>query len=254
MPNKKKKGFHRSKGVRKSAGSAKVISNRPAHRRQWSDSQMKAAINSVTKDGLSQHKAADLHGVPRSTLKDRLSGRVIHGTNPGPRPYLSNTEEAELADFLVETAKIGYGRTRRDVKCLVETHLQNHGGKDEDFNVSDGWWDKFMKRHPNLSLRSGDSTANVRMEALSKQNFHLLKTVYDRYDFYAHPEAIYNMDETGMPLEPRPPKVVASRGQKKVRYRTSGTKAQITVIGCRSATGQALPPFIIYAAKQLSPR
>ena len=114
-----------------------------------------------------------------------------------------------------------------------------------------------MKRHPNLSLHSGDSTAGVRMDALSKKNlesyFELLKSVYDKYDFYGHPEAIYNMDETGVPLEPRPPKVVARRGQKKVRYRTSGTKAQITVIGCGSATGQVLPPFIIFAAKQLNP-
>ena len=30
------------------------------------------------------------------------------------------------------------------------------------------------------------------------------------------------MDESGMPLEPRPPKVVARKGQKKVRYQTSG--------------------------------
>ena len=61
------------------------------------------------------------------------------------------------------------------------------------------------------------------------------------------------MDETGVPLEPRPPKVVARKGQKKIRYRTSGQKAQITVIGCGSAVGQILPPFIIYAAKQLNP-
>ena len=61
------------------------------------------------------------------------------------------------------------------------------------------------------------------------------------------------MDETGVPLEPRPPKVIARRGQKKVRYRTSGTKAQITVIGCGSATGQIIPPFIIFAAKQVNP-
>jgi len=39
-----------------------------------------------------------------------------------------------------------------------------------------------------------------------------------------HPEAIYNLDETGMPLEPRPPKVVAQKGQKKVRYQASGQK------------------------------
>ena len=60
------------------------------------------------------------------------------------------------------------------------------------------------------------------------------------------------MDETGVPLEPRPPKVVTRKGQKKVRYRTSGQKAQITVLGCASAAGQTLPPFIIFAAKQLN--
>ena len=61
------------------------------------------------------------------------------------------------------------------------------------------------------------------------------------------------MDDTGVPLEPRPPKVVARKGQKKVRYRTSGQKAQITVLGCANAAGQILPPLIIFAAKQLNP-
>ena len=61
------------------------------------------------------------------------------------------------------------------------------------------------------------------------------------------------MNETGVPLEPRPPKVIGKRGQKKIRYRTFGQKAQITVIGCGSATGQIISPFIIYAAKQLNP-
>ena len=37
------------------------------------------------KGSLSANKAADLHGVPRSTLKDRLSGRVAHGVKSGPR-------------------------------------------------------------------------------------------------------------------------------------------------------------------------
>ena len=63
----------------------------------------------------------------------------------------------------------------------------------------------------------------------------------------------HNVDEMVVPLEPRPPKVITAKGKKKVRYRTSGQKSQITVIGCGSATGQSLPPFIIFAAKQLSP-
>jgi len=71
----------------------------------------------------------------------------------------------------------------------------------------------------------------------------MLKTVFDDGDFWNHPEAIYNMDESGMP---RPPKVVARKGQKKVCYQTSGQKQQITGIGCGSATGQCLLPFIIF--------
>ena len=62
------------------------------------------------------------------------------------------------------------------------------------------------------------------------------------------------MGETGMPLEPCPPKVLTKKGQKKVRYQTSGKKEQITVIGCGNATRQAIPPLntCIFAAKQVN--
>lgn len=243
MPNKKRKGFRR---VKPKSRPTAAKPNRSLFRKQYSEEQMLGAIDSVQK-GMSRTAAAEQHGVPLSTLKDRFSGRVVHGTKPGPRSYLSKDEESELADFLMECAKLGYGKTRRDVKCIVESYLQKHGSKPDDFALSNGWWTNFLRRNPQ---RAGDATANVRMDALSKNNldhyFGLLKTEFDKYNFHGHPEAIYNMDETGVPLEPRPPKVVAKKGQKKVRYRTSGTKAQITVVGCGSATGQVLPPFMIF--------
>ena len=94
------------------------------------------------------------------------------------------------------------------------------------------------------------------MSAVNEENanhyFDLLQEIFDLNNFAAHPEAIYNVDETGMPLEPHPPKVVTKKDQKKVRYQTSGKKEQITVIGCGSATRQAIPPFIIFAAKQVN--
>ena len=58
-----------------------------------------------------------------------------------------------------------------------------------------------------------------------------------------------NMDETGMPLDFRPPKVVVPKGQK-VRYRCLGQKSQITVFCCGNATGQTIPPYIIFTAMQ----
>ena len=91
MPNKKKKGFRRSlasKSIRHP--------QRSQRRKQWTADEMEAAIYSVTHNGLSGNKAADLRGVPRSTLKDHLCGQVKHGTNTGPKPYLILDEEELL--------------------------------------------------------------------------------------------------------------------------------------------------------------
>ena len=38
-----------------------------------------------------------------------------------------------------------------------------------------------------------------------------------------------------------------------MKCRTSGDKSQITVVGCINAVGQAIPPFVIFKAKTLSP-
>jgi len=39
------------------------------------------------------------YDVPRMTLQDQISGKVVHGKNPGPQPYLNKTEENELSNF-----------------------------------------------------------------------------------------------------------------------------------------------------------
>jgi len=55
-----------------------------------------------------------------------------------------------------------------------------------------------------------------------------------------------------MPLNHSAPKIITGRGHKKVRYRTSGNKSQITVIGCVSTTGHAIPLFVIFDSKSLN--
>ena len=61
--------------------SAPPILHSPLKRKRWSQEQMRAAINAVKK-GMSMNRAAKEHGVPKSTLHDRVHGNVIHGTNP----------------------------------------------------------------------------------------------------------------------------------------------------------------------------
>ena len=40
---------------------------------------------------------------------ERLSGRVKHSRKPGPTP---EEEERQLAEFLVQVARLGYGKTK----------------------------------------------------------------------------------------------------------------------------------------------
>lgn len=71
-------------------------------------------------------------------LGQRLSGRVVHGTNPGPVPYLTKDEETDLAHHLLTAAEIGYGKTHRDVCCLVESYLNSKTEKGTTYIVMAG--------------------------------------------------------------------------------------------------------------------
>ena len=123
-------------------------------RMQWTDEQMVAAMKSV-EEGLSGvNQAASLHGVPKTSLKNRLSGRVVHGTKPGPKPYLDRNEEKELAEFLQRCSSV---KTRRDVLSITEAYV-GHKGIMRKQKISDGWWRRFLERQKGLLvLRKGDS-------------------------------------------------------------------------------------------------
>ena len=74
---KKKRRERRLNNVQKPA------SKRPSKLRQWTDDGMVRALNAVQSGILGVNEAARDYKIPPTTLKDRLSGRVIHGTNMG---------------------------------------------------------------------------------------------------------------------------------------------------------------------------
>lgn len=84
---------------------------------------MSACVN----EGMTVRIAASHFGVPKSTLGDRISGRVVLGSRSGPKPYLSTEEEDELMQFLLRCASIGYPKSRKDVLALVHCHLEKNG-------------------------------------------------------------------------------------------------------------------------------
>ena len=76
---------------------------------------------------MSVRAAAELYGIPKSTLGDRISGRVLPGTASGAVRYLADSEEEELAEFIVGCASIGYPKTIRDILAIVQSILASRG-------------------------------------------------------------------------------------------------------------------------------
>ena len=79
---------------------------------------MLVAIAAV-KEGTAILRAANEHGMPRTTLRDQILGKLVHATKPEPRPYLEPNEENELSNF-VDTAKAGFVKTRKKLKPLLQ--------------------------------------------------------------------------------------------------------------------------------------
>ena len=115
MPRAKKRTYrHRRRNREKSAHEPMKTTNRPAKRKQWTEEQMAKAMELAQSGVISRNRAAEECGIPKSTLKDRLSGRVEHGCCPGPKPYL-HRDEGELTTYLLTVASIGLGKTRHEV-------------------------------------------------------------------------------------------------------------------------------------------
>ena len=227
---------------------------RPSKLRQWTNEAMEAAMRAVYDGEMGVNQASREYGVPTTTLRDRISERVTHGTPMGARSYLNQHEEETLEDFLLTTSSIGFGKTRAHVMMYAEM-VAKEKNLLRKHHITGRWFDGFCKRHPDLSLRKGDSMGAVRFRCTNSeaiQNYYkLLQTTLTEHNFSGEPWRIYNVDETGMPLDPRKPRVVAKLGTKKVRVMGSGNKHQITVVACASATGHVIPPMVIFEGKNL---
>ena len=212
----------------------------------WTETQMGKALNAVISGGMSVRRAAIEFN---SSLGDRVSGRVLPGSNSGPPRYLTTVEENELVQFLIRCSSIGYGKSRKEVLALVQHVLDN---KNISSTVSGGWWESFCRRHPNLSLRTAAPLSLVRAQVSDPEMMSRYFETLEENELNGKPGQIFNMDESGMPLDPKAPKVVVERGSAAVIV-GSGNKSQVTIVACVSAAGFCMPPMVIWDRKTLAP-
>ena len=227
--------------------------SRPYKYKVWTEEQISSALKAVNDKRMSIREAALYFKVPKSTLGDRHSGRVQDDAVSGPEKFLSTNEECELARFLTKCAHIRFPKTRIEVLCIVRNILESKG---LNADVTSGWWEGFCRRNPSLTLRVAAPLSKARFVATDPEvinrYFDLLEETLERAELEDKPAQIFNMDETGMPLDPKSLKCVTLRGARMVLAPSSGDKT-ITVVACVNASGMCMPPTVILNRKSLPP-
>ena len=225
-----------------------TLYSRPGKYRTWADNDQKLnrVVESVIGGQFSLRRAAEEFNVPRSRLHDHVTGKVVSTGHGGQPKYLTVAEEEELEEFLVGCASVGFARSGQQVLQLVQEVVNRKG---YNVQVSHGWWESFRRRHPNLLLRIASPLSYARVVGsdpnIIGRYFDLLERTLTDNSLVEKPSQIFNLDETGMPLNPAPPRLVAARGMQNPSAIGSGDKSQITVLACCSAAGYVLPPFVI---------
>lgn len=166
----------------------------------------------------------------------------------------SDKEENTLMGFLLKSAELYYGLTPKDVRKLAYDLALKHHKKippswvEKEIAGVD-WLTGFLKRFPQLSIRSPQATSLARATSFNETNinafFDNLANVMDRYKF--EPKDIWNIDETGITTVQAPSKIVARKGIKQVGAITSAERGTlVTVAIAINAQGGSTPPFFVF--------
>ena len=107
----------------------------------------------------------------------------------------------------------------KDLMGLAYEVAVAHGiRKFSDVNKSAGkkWYYTFMRRHPDLPLRSSEPTSLARAAGFNREAvynfFDLLEKLIDEHN--VTPAKIYNVDETGHSTVQTPSKVLSTKGKR----------------------------------------
>ena len=148
---------------------------------------------------------------------------------------------------------IGYPKSRKDMMALVQQIIESKGMQ---YTITNGWWESFCKRHPDLTLHAPVALSRARAIATDREvmdnYFDLLEKTMIEYDLVGKPGQVFNMDESGFPLNPKSPKGIFEVGTQNAAAVNSGNKTQITVLACVNAIGHCLPPMVIFDREKFS--
>lgn len=153
--------------------------------------------------------------------------------------------------------EIGFGLTREMVGNVVMEYLQDKKQENPFFQDKPGndWWLGFMRGWPKLTERKPQHLQANRATALtegavnawiSKVSTVISDAGLGEVVTEELSKRMWKCDETAFATDVAS-KILARKGEKNVHETGGGSgREHITVLGCESASGERLPPYVVY--------
>lgn len=173
---------------------------------------IKKAIDDVKSKKLTLRAAAEKYGIPRSTLHDKVRGKISEWSiNRGPDPYLTLEEETKICEWCINLSKCGFPIKSDDLLNTVQKIVKDSERQTPFLNGRPGktWLKNFFKRNPSLAKREAETITKGRAiitEEFIRKWFKDLSTYLKNIgqsNLLNDPSRIINGDESSFNLCPK---------------------------------------------------
>ncbi|KAM4058625.1 DDE superfamily endonuclease [Hirsutella rhossiliensis] len=185
---------------------------------------MANAIIDVTKNGLSQYRAAQKYDIPQQSISDRLKGQVALADQIQPRQLLN---------------------PRMCGGSYKATEQRADSGRN--------WVSKFINRHPDIKNKRGRRQEANRFNAFTPRAVHWFFDIREKEYGWIKPENTVNVDEGGIMSGFGLDSLVVGSADPKRKALLKGPQSRnwTSFIEAITADGRVLTPGIIFKGKEL---
>lgn len=228
----------------------------------WNENAMQQAITAIKEKKMGFLKASKEFQVPKTTLRRHVlnqnkvakDGKIHLGRTTDLPEILEN----QLVKHIFQMEARFFGLTIKHLKQLafqiaVANNLQTRFNQANEL-AGNEWVKNFLRRHPEISLRTPQPTSIARASGFNKTQINLFYDLLEKVilENQISPSRVFNMDESGLSVVHKVSKILAKKGKHQIGAITSQERGQtITIICCMSASGNFVPPGMIFPRKRM---
>jgi hypothetical protein len=205
-------------------------------------------MDAVTDHGMKVRTAARSFGIPLTSLRDHLYGKVV-GRKRDSQTILKEEEEQKLLKYLFKMQDLGHSLTSGQLRLKVALATQTRETPWSTVGIpGKSWLRSFKLRHPELTSRKSQGLELGRARGLCPSSvaslYCNLEQIYST--FHYPPSHIWNCDKSGVQAgRGGGATVLAKVGNKSVHNIEPDQKEHLSVLSCINTDGGCIPNFYI---------